>query len=301
MSKGIDKLLQGNRGRSEKPHISQDDLGGGKFMPQTGKLIPVSRIRPSPFQPRLQFEPDALRILSDSILAGGLDTPIIVRPIIENDEMFYELIDGQRRVTAIQALGWDEIAANIRELTDSEAAIQAYTASSVRVGFSDYESGKALKRLLDLNFVRSKTDLEKITGIGRGDIYRFIKLASLPDSILKILDLHPKLIGGSGGEFLFKIVDAGDAELAHKAVMLVLEGRLKETNIIAWWESEKVGRGTTTPIRRVAIRHDGDIYATMKENKKGGFDLSITPQNTDISKEKLHAVLSEMLKNLKLK
>lgn len=294
----IDKLLNQNRKKEHAvPSVTTSDLGGGKFMPQSGKLVPTVRIRTSPYQPRLTMDPDELALLAASISSSGLDTPILVRPIYEGDELFYELMDGHRRLAAVTSLKWEEIAANIREVTDAEAAVIALTATLVHSAYTNYETGKAMRRLLESGFVPSKTALEKIVGIGRGDIYRFLKLASLPEKITAVLDDNPALIGGTGGEMLSKMVEEGDADLAHQAVLRILDGEMKESHIEIWWRQAKAAAPSVRPIKSVAVRQDKHLYATMKPNKKGGFDISVTPRGS-ISTDELEAALTKALAEL---
>src|SRR5882672_8760236 len=77
--------------------------------------LALERIRPSPFQPRKQFAPEALQELADSIRVQGVIQPLIVRP----RQDFFELIAGERRWRAAQLLGLKEIPAIIREADDS--------------------------------------------------------------------------------------------------------------------------------------------------------------------------------------
>ena len=63
--------------------------------------VPLSRVHPCPFQPRKNFEPEALKELADSIREQGIVQPLIVR---ESGGKF-ELIAGERRWRAAQLAG----------------------------------------------------------------------------------------------------------------------------------------------------------------------------------------------------
>src|ERR1700756_1265583 len=67
----------------------------------------VSEIRPNPFQPRQDVDPEALEELKASIRQAGLLQPVVVRPV--PDGTGYELIAGERRLRACQSLGWERI------------------------------------------------------------------------------------------------------------------------------------------------------------------------------------------------
>ncbi|HNL28003.1 MAG TPA: ParB/RepB/Spo0J family partition protein, partial [bacterium] len=79
--------------------------------------IPIDQIRANPFQPRKEFEPQALEELKQSILQNGIIQPITVRKTATG----YELIAGERRFRASKLAGLTELPAYIREnVTDQE-------------------------------------------------------------------------------------------------------------------------------------------------------------------------------------
>src|SRR5215472_2947866 len=76
--------------------------------------VALGRIRPSPFQPRKDFSPEALRELADSIKEQGIVQPLIVRE--QNNHL--ELIAGERRWRAAQLLGLAEVPVILRQSDD---------------------------------------------------------------------------------------------------------------------------------------------------------------------------------------
>ena len=76
--------------------------------------VPADRIEANPFQPRMSFDPEALRELSDSIRTLGLIQPITVRQ--KGDK--YQIISGERRFRACVMAGMDMIPAYIRDASD---------------------------------------------------------------------------------------------------------------------------------------------------------------------------------------
>src|SRR4249920_518526 len=77
--------------------------------------LPVTAIRPNPFQPRTHFDAAELTDLARSIDASGLLQPIVVRSTAGGT---YELIAGERRLRAVQQLGWASVPAVIKEADD---------------------------------------------------------------------------------------------------------------------------------------------------------------------------------------
>src|SRR4026207_1026594 len=77
--------------------------------------VPLERIRPSPFQPRKEFAPEALNELTESIKAQGIIQPLLVRQRPDH----YELIAGERRWRAAQLVGLAEAPVIVREADDT--------------------------------------------------------------------------------------------------------------------------------------------------------------------------------------
>ena len=63
--------------------------------------IPLTQIRPNPYQPRKTFDEEAIRELAESIRQHGVIQPIIVRSVVKG----YEIIAGERRFRASQLSG----------------------------------------------------------------------------------------------------------------------------------------------------------------------------------------------------
>lgn len=83
----------------------------------TVAFIPLDNIEINPFQPRVNFDPDALKELSDSIAVHGLIQPITVRHLGDNK---FQLISGERRLRASKMAELAEVPAFIRLANDQE-------------------------------------------------------------------------------------------------------------------------------------------------------------------------------------
>src|SRR5439155_342440 len=88
--------------------------------------LAIADIRPNPYQPRRDVDPAALEELQAFIRKAGLLQPGVVRPV-PGGKGGFELIAGERRMRAWQALGWERIPAVTRE-------VEARTAGSARGG-----------------------------------------------------------------------------------------------------------------------------------------------------------------------
>src|SRR5262245_63109031 len=82
--------------------------------------IALAMIRPNPFQPRKTFVPEELSELQNSIAQHGVLQPVILRSVPGG----YELIAGERRWKASQALGRKTIPAVVREGVSDQAILE---------------------------------------------------------------------------------------------------------------------------------------------------------------------------------
>ena len=98
---------------------------GDVTSPSAGGVLHISLddISPNPRQPRVNFDPDQLRELADSIVEHGVLQPLIVTPSSEGKG--YQLIVGERRWQAARLAGLETIPAIIRDVTDQDQLVIA--------------------------------------------------------------------------------------------------------------------------------------------------------------------------------
>ena len=112
---GLGRGLQALLGEAASPHASMD---GTQSRPDGVREIEIGRIKPSPVQPRVQFDEDAINELADSIAQRGVLQPILVRPIDDG----FEIVAGERRWRAAQKARLHKIPALVRDIDDSTTA-----------------------------------------------------------------------------------------------------------------------------------------------------------------------------------
>ena len=78
--------------------------------------IPLDELRSNPYQPRKNFDNDALEELAASIKEHGVFQPIIAKKSIKG----YEIIAGERRVKASKMIGLEKVPAIVRDFTDQQ-------------------------------------------------------------------------------------------------------------------------------------------------------------------------------------
>src|SRR2546426_224077 len=109
--------------------------------------LAIADIRPNPYQPRRDVDPAALEELTASIRKAGLLQPVVVRQAPGNNGGF-ELIAGERRLRACQALGWEKIPAVKREGDDRTVLTLALVENLQRDDLSPVGEARGYERLI---------------------------------------------------------------------------------------------------------------------------------------------------------
>ena len=147
------------------------------------KYIPISTIRPNPYQPRRIFNRKSLEELSQSIREYGVIQPISVRATAEDK---YELIAGERRLRATEMAEILQIPALVVQYRDSESAIIALIENLQREDLNFIEESEGYYNLInDHNFTQQ--DLAKKIGKSQSTIANKLRLLKLPQEIKETL------------------------------------------------------------------------------------------------------------------
>ena len=166
-------------GRGLKALISVPDE-----VPSGGELvrIPVSRIRPNPFQPRKTFDHAELAELQASLAASGLLQPITVRRAGDA----YELIAGERRLRAATNLGWTDIPALVKDLDDRSSLVLALVENLQRSDLNPIDEARGYQRLAE-EFEFTHQQIADSTGKERATISNLLRLLTLPESVIQMV------------------------------------------------------------------------------------------------------------------
>ena len=146
------------------------------------KEIPVSEIRPNPYQPRKTFNEEALRELAESIKNYGVFTPIIVKKSIKG----YDLIAGERRLRASKIAGMETIPAIVKDYTDDQMREISLLENLQRENLTAIELAWAYKGIIDNLDIRQE-DLAQKIGKSRSHITNTLGLLNLPDNVQKMI------------------------------------------------------------------------------------------------------------------
>lgn len=147
------------------------------------RTIPIKNITPNPNQPRREFDKAALQDLAISIMEYGLMQPITVR---QTGPFDYELIAGERRLTACKSLGMTYIPAIVMKVDDTDSAILALVENIQREDLNYIEEAEAYCTLIDEHGLTQEELADKL-GKGQSTIANKIRILRLSPEIRKIL------------------------------------------------------------------------------------------------------------------
>ncbi|MCB9016322.1 MAG: ParB/RepB/Spo0J family partition protein [Lentimicrobiaceae bacterium] len=173
LGRGLSAILE-----SPETDITSTDISGS-FVAGAVASIPVSQIDPNPFQPREDFDPDALNDLASSIKEQGIIQPITVRKMGYDK---YQLISGERRLKASKLAGLEEIPCYIRIANDQQMLEMALVENIQRESLNSLEIAISYQRLLD-ECELTQEELSQRVGKNRATVANYIRLLKLPAEI----------------------------------------------------------------------------------------------------------------------
>lgn len=204
--------------------------------------IPLSRIRPNPYQPRREFNVEELADLEASLKASGLLQPITVRR--QGDA--FELVAGERRFRAATNLGWKEIPAVVREYDDQTMLVLALVENLQRADLNPLDEARGYKRLLE-EFDYTQQQVADAIGKDRTTIANLLRLLSLPAPIQEMVE-QGHLTAGHARAVLAAGDERAMMELAREVVARGLTVR----------ETEQRTRGGPVPPKPTTTGGRGD-------------------------------------------
>ncbi len=146
----------------------------------------ISELNRNKYQPRIKFDEDKLRELSNSIKKNGVIQPIAVRKD-KSESGKYEIIAGERRWIAAQKAGLHEVPIVILDLDDSEALEVAIVENIQREDLNAIEEAKGYERLKN-EFKYDQDKIAELMSKSRSHISNTLRLLSLPNDIVTMIE-----------------------------------------------------------------------------------------------------------------
>ena len=208
LGKGLGALLGNDADLSSirKPvgYVNKVVVGAEKPAEPTADImrIPIDMIEPNPYQPRMNFDQEALEELADSIKTLGLIQPITVRQRAEGK---YQIISGERRFRASRIAGMTMIPAYIRDANDQGMLEMAIVENIQRENLDPIEIAMSYQRLIDACSLTQEQMAFRV-GKKRASVTNFLRLLKLPAKIQH--DLKVGLLSVGHAKVLLSVEDA---------------------------------------------------------------------------------------------
>jgi len=278
LGRGLGALLE-----NAKTDITTRSTGENTPLVNSVSLIKISSIETNPFQPRTNFEENALRELSDSIRQHGIIQPITVRKLGYDR---YQLISGERRFRASQMADLAEVPAYIRIADDREMLEMALVENIQREDLDPIEVALSYRRLIEeCNLTQEQ--LSTKVGKQRSTVTNFLRLLKLPAAIQKSLRDGELSMGHA--KALINI-DNEDRQLAIFALALEQELSVRQMEELARGEKLKLKPRVNRVPKPLSIE-DKELAKSLqklfhksyqfKRNSRGGGSLTLNFRNDE--------------------
>lgn len=174
--------------RRPDPKLEMEMLEKSRNFTRCGetRTIPIKNVAPNPHQPRQEFDKAALQDLAISIMEYGLMQPISVRQIGPFD---YELIAGERRLTACRNLGMTYIPAIVMTADTTDSAVLALVENIQRENLNYIEEAEAFCNLITEHGLTQEELADKL-GKSQSTIANKIRILKLSPKVREMLSEH---------------------------------------------------------------------------------------------------------------
>lgn len=227
--------------------------------------IEISKIRTNPYQPRQDFDLEALDSLKKSILKHGIISPITVRRSING----YELISGERRLRASIEAGLETIPAYILDINTSLEMLELALIENIqREDLNPIETAHGYKRLIE-EYKYTQEQVAERVGKDRSTVTNFLRLLKLPENLQESLR-------------------AKEISVGHARALLALNDSAKMI-----WAGMQINE------KQLSVR---ETEALVKQIESGTLNINSKPKQNikkDILSSEVKAVLHEKADRLK--
>lgn len=222
-----------------------DDIQNGQTQTENQQQIriPVSEIRPNPYQPRKVFDESALEDLASSIRQHGVFTPILVKQSIHG----YDLIAGERRLRASKLAGCHDIPAIVVDFDDQQMMEISLLENIQRENLNVIEEARAYDQLMHTFGYRQEQVASRV-GKSREHVANLLRLLRLPDEVQKYV-VDKKLSMGH----VRALLSLKDVTAMH---------RLAQSAIEQGWSVRKMEQA----VRDVLNKADKPAVPALEEN-----------------------------------
>jgi ParB family chromosome partitioning protein len=233
LGRGLSALLS-----NDETDITNDESLLGETSKTVGSTaeILISQIETNPFQPRTEFDKEALLELADSIKELGIIQPITVRKLGYDK---YQLISGERRFRASQIAGLKALPAYIRIANDQAMLEMALVENIQRRDLDAIEVAISYNRLID-ECNLTQEELAGRVGKKRSTVTNYMRLLKLPGEIQNALREQKISMGHARA-----LVTISDTQLAVRLCQQIIEEGLSVRAVEQILKGEKAAPTST--------------------------------------------------------
>ena len=182
LGRGLSALLNDSESVNQSQNNNKaNNVSSGPEVNSLGSVneIKLSEIEVNPFQPRTDFDQEALAELADSIKLQGLIQPITVRRLNAHS---YQLISGERRLRASKLAGLTHIPVYIRSANDQQMLEMALIENLQRENLNAIEVALSLQRMIEECNLKQEELGERVSK-NRSTVTNYLRLLKLPPAI----------------------------------------------------------------------------------------------------------------------
>lgn len=252
----MDKNLRLGRGLSALMGEEEPENNFREHQEKQGDIVlaDISKLVPSPYQPRRVFTTEALADLVLSIKEKGVLQPLLVR-YNPKKEGSYEIIAGERRFRASKMAGLEYVPVIIKDFGDKDALEVALIENLQREDLNPMEEAEAYKRLLK-EFNYTQENLSQVIGKSRSHLANMMRLLDLPDEIKNMVEKKDLTVGHARA-----LLTASDPILlAHDVIKKGYS--VRQTEKLA---ARKNSQFSKKALENSLFQKDNDIIALEKE------------------------------------
>jgi len=239
LGRGLDALIQESPLTSPSTAPSSNDI----------TKIPIADIRHNPWQPRQRIAADALDELTHSVREKGVLQPLLVRSTPDG----YELIAGERRLTAARNAQLREVPVVIMNVSDREALELALIENLQREDLNIIEEADGYLALRD-KFKLTQEQIAQCVGKGRATVANAMRVLNLPEEIKTHLSAGT-LTPGHAKVLLGLEIPEEQKMLAQRILKEGLSVRHLERIVAKAHKPRKKPRAERTDIPETHLRH----------------------------------------------
>lgn len=252
LGKGLDALLNSTQNAVEIAEIKKDIAKGVS-------TVLLSEIEANPYQPRTEFEQEALNELAESIKVLGIIQPITLRHISDGK---YQIISGERRFRASKLAGLKEIPAYIRTADDQAMLEMALVENIQRENLNSIEVALSYQRLMDECNLTQELLSERVAK-KRSTVANYLRLLRLPAKIQAAIKENKLSMGQARA-----IISIDDEKKQLEVFQRILEEGLSVRQIEDLVREEQLTSATKTSSKssNKSSNQSFDAYSTQLSN-----------------------------------